>query len=559
MTPRLTGGALLARALAAAGVTDLFGVPAGKLGPFAKAVAEDGRFRVVGTRHEAAAAWMATASFHGTGRIAACFGECGPGSLNLVSGLGSAFNDNLAVLALTTGNPSQLTYPFRGMFMDLDERQAFSAVTKWRATAANAADFPNLVHTALREALSGAPGPVQIELPADLLAAEAAVDASAVELTLAAILPPPPEPDGTAIAHAAALLRAAERPVVVAGGGTVHSGAAAEVRALVDRLGAAATSTQMALGVVPSDDPRFVGHGGIVGGEGVIRALTEADVVVAVGCRFSSWLWEGSRPLGGSQQRLVHIDVDASRIGALVPADVRIVGDARSTVAALLEALGDGEPADTAGWIASLVASHRSHVASLTPEDAGEPLHPGVATAALAAALPDGALVVYDGGHTTFWSNDLIPATGPRTRFHEPGMAHLGFGLPYALALQLLHPERPVVNVTGDGAFGFTIAELDTARRYGLPVVTVVMNNAAWGVIGFGQRRQGFELGTALEGTRYAEIARAFGCHGEEVVTADGIGHALERALASGSPAVLDVRVRFEPHPSLPRFAGIGR
>jgi acetolactate synthase-1/2/3 large subunit len=138
-------------------------------------------------------------------------------------------------------------------------------------------------------------------------------------------------------------------------------------------------------------------------------------------------------------------------------------------------------------------------------------------------------------------------------------MAHLGFGLPYSLALQLLHPGRPVLNVTGDGAFGFTLAELDTARRYGLPVVNIVMNNASWGVIAFGQQRQGFELGTALEGTRYAEIARAFGCHGEEVRGADEIGPALERALASRLPAVIDVHVRFEPHPSLARFAGIGR
>jgi acetolactate synthase-1/2/3 large subunit len=204
-------------------------------------------------------------------------------------------------------------------------------------------------------------------------------------------------------------------------------------------------------------------------------------------------------------------------------------------------------------------APRDAHRAALVPNDPGDPLHPGVATAALSDVLPGGALVVYDGGHTTFWSNDLIPATESRTRFHEPGMAHLGFGLPYSLALQLLHPDRAVVNVTGDGAFGFTLAELDTARRYRLPVVNVVMNNSSWGVIGFGQRRQGFELETALEGTRYAEIARAFGCHGEEVRESDEIEPALERALASRLPAVIDVRVRFEPHPSLARFAGIGR
>ena len=141
---------------------------------------------------------------------------------------------------------------------------------------------------------------------------------------------------------------------------------------------------------------------------------------------------------------------------------------------------------------------------------------------------------MYDGGHTTFWSNDLTPALEPRTRFHDPGMAHLGFGLPYALALQAAHPGRPVVNVTGDGAFGFTLAELDTARRLGLPVVTVIHDNAAWGVIRFGQERAGFELDTALEGTDYAAVARAFGCHGERVTE---LGESDRRSTARSRPA----------------------
>jgi acetolactate synthase-1/2/3 large subunit len=138
-------------------------------------------------------------------------------------------------------------------------------------------------------------------------------------------------------------------------------------------------------------------------------------------------------------------------------------------------------------------------------------------------------------------------------------MAHLGFGLPYALALQVAHPGRTVVNVTGDGAFGFTLAELDTARRHGLPVLTVIHDNAAWGVIRFGQARAGFELDTALEGADYAAAARAFGCHGETVTNAAEIRPALDRALASGLPAVVDVQTRFVPHPALPRFAAMGR
>ena len=186
-------------------------------------------------------------------------------------------------------------------------------------------------------------------------------------------------------------------------------------------------------------------------------------------------------------------------------------------------------------------------------------MHPAVLARELGDWLPEDALVAFDGGHTTFWSNDLTPALEPRTRFHDPGMAHLGFGLPYALALQAAFPGRTVVNVTGDGAFGFTLAELDTARRNRLPVVTVIHDNAAWGVIRFGQQRSGFDLDTALTGTDYAAVARAFGCHGEWVTEAEQIRPALDRAVASGLPAVVDVRVRFVPHPALARFAAMGR
>jgi acetolactate synthase-1/2/3 large subunit len=186
-------------------------------------------------------------------------------------------------------------------------------------------------------------------------------------------------------------------------------------------------------------------------------------------------------------------------------------------------------------------------------------MHPAVLARAIGEWLPEDALAVYDGGHTSFWSNDLTPAREPRTRFHDPGMAHLGFGLPYALGLRAALPGSPVVNITGDGAFGFTLAELDTARRLGLPVVTVIHDNAAWGVIRFGQERSGFELDTALEGTDYAAVARAFGCHGERVTELSEVASALDRALASGLPAVVDVATRFVPHPSLPRFAAMGR
>jgi acetolactate synthase-1/2/3 large subunit len=186
-------------------------------------------------------------------------------------------------------------------------------------------------------------------------------------------------------------------------------------------------------------------------------------------------------------------------------------------------------------------------------------MHPAQLAWALGQALPPDALVVYDGAHTSFWSNDLTPVSEPRTRFHDSGSGHLGFGVPYAHAVALLEPGRPVIDITGDGAFGFAVAELDTAVRYGISVVHVIHDNQAWGVIAQSQKRLGFQLGTGLEGTDYVAIARGFGAHAEHVRRVGEVGPALTRALAVGGPAVIDAHVRFDPHPGMPRFGAMGR
>jgi acetolactate synthase-1/2/3 large subunit len=315
----------------------------------------------------------------------------------------------------------------------------------------------------------------------------------------------------------------------------------------------------MAVGVVASDSPGFIGQGGIIGGEAVLEAFARADVVLAVGCRFSSWLWDERGPLVRPPQRLVNINLDGSALGA-VPHDVALQADACLALEDLLSELEGASRATEAGWLESLRAMRLRYEARLVPDDGNAPMHPAALARAIGAALPPDALAVYDGGHTSFWSNDLTPVREVRTRFHEPGMCQLGFGLPAAMALQLLHPGRLVVNITGDGSFGFTLQELDTARREGLPVVTLIHNNAEWGVIGLGQRKSfGASFGAVVAGTDHAAIARGFGCHGGTVLRPEEVAPALARARASGLPAVLDCRTRFEPHPCMPAFARMNR
>jgi thiamine pyrophosphate-dependent acetolactate synthase large subunit-like protein len=559
----LSAAEAVVEGLATAGVREVFGIAGGKFAPLLAALAREPRLRWTGTRHEAAAAFMATAVVHRTGRPAACVAEMGPGALNLASGLDTAHTNHLPVLAITVGTPAALSGPARGLMMQLDAPAVFGALTKWQATINHPERIPELMARAVREIGTGAPGPAHLEIGYDVLTApDACPDTELAAVAAASELGRAPADPGF-VERAAALLAQACRPLVIAGGGVVAAEATTQVQALVNALNAPAVVTQMGIGALASDDPHLVGQGGIVFGDSVLRALREADVVVAVGCRFSSWLWDGMNPAGAEnpEQQLIHLDRDPTVIGRLRPAAVGLVGDARAVLDQLLQELAGSGPRSDPTWREGLRAEHHAHgahVAALGVGEDGE-MHPAQLARALGEALPADALVVYDGAHTSFWSNDLTPVPGPRTRFHDPGSGHLGFGVPYANALALLEPDRPVIDVTGDGAFGFTVAELDTAVRYGLHAIHVIHDNQAWGVIAQSQKRLGFELGTELAGTDYAAIARGFGAHGERISSPEEVGPALSRALASGGPAVIDARVRFVPHPGMPRFGAMGR
>jgi thiamine pyrophosphate-dependent acetolactate synthase large subunit-like protein len=558
---QLTGAQALVRCLLAEQVGFVFGIASGKLTPLLHALSLTPEIRFVGLRHEASGAMMAAAVFAGTGRVAVALGEMAPGGVNLASGAGVAFNNHLPALLITTNQHRAAAYPHRGMFMDLDARAVFAPLTKWNAVAGDVRRLPELVRTAFRQALGGRPGPVHLDIPQDVLAGSAEFADDEFDL------PPAhyrgmdgPRPGVDALAQATALLRAAQRPLIVAGGGVVSAGAAPLVRDLAARLQAPVLPTQMGLGTVASDSPHCIGQGGLIAGQAVRQAFAQADVVLSLGCRHASWLWDEHGPLLRRGQPHVQVNIDPAALGEPALHTVGMLADARAAAADLLAAL-DGHVADSA-WLRTMRQARLADEALLAAlaAEAAPVMHPAALAQAIGQALPPSALAVFDGGHTSFWSNDLTPVHAERTRFHDPGMCQLGFGLPYALALQLARPDRPVFNLTGDGSFGFTLQELDTARRLQLNVVTIIHNNAAWGVIRAGQRRQyDFEFGTGLEGSDYAAIARGFGCHGESVLQPADVAPAIARALASGLPAVLDCRTRFVPHPCMPAFGSMNR
>jgi thiamine pyrophosphate-dependent acetolactate synthase large subunit-like protein len=554
---KMTGGEILLRCLKIEKVPFVFGIVGGRFMSFLRQVSLEPTMEYVGTRHEAPAAHMAAAVFHSTGKMGVCLGEMGPGSVNLVPGVQSAYNNNIPMIVMTSNNPNRSSYPFHGMFMDFDAENLFKPITKWNAVVRDGKRIPELVQWAFREALSGKPGPVHLDFSADALAHTVDIDESVFDVVPSHYrVISRPRSSAKEIKVAAEILMTSERPLLLAGGGVIASGATEEFRQLAKTLKAPATATQMGIGVVSSTDPDYIGQGGIIGGHSIPRALQEADVVLAVGCRFSSWLWGKNGPLspGGPTQKIIHIDIDPSVIGKLTRVEVGLQGDAKLILKDIIDALYlQNYQSAEREWTRSLVETYRAYREELTGlmYDDQPVLHPALLANEIGEFLPEQSLVVFDGGHTTFWSNDFTPIQEPRTRFHEPGNSQLGYGTPYAHAIKLLHPDRPVFSITGDGSFGFTLQELDTARRYGIQVVHIIHNNSAWGIQQSSQRNMyNYSYGVELSETNYADIARGFGCYGERITDIAEIKPALKRALASGLPAVIDVEVRFEPHPA---------
>lgn len=559
---QLTGGEALVRALSPEQMPFAFGIIGGKIAPFLKALSQQNAIRHIGARHESTSAYMASAINAATGQIALAFSELGPGTSNVVAGVTGAFNNRIPLLLVSSNNQQAASYPSRGMFMELDTQALLKPIVKWNATVHDGRRIPELVRRALREATSGRQGPVHLDVPQDILVRKHDYEESEFEWKPKQYRQTAgPTPQDGDIELAASLLAAAKRPVVIAGGGLARSGGVDALRRIVEILDCPALTTQMGIGSILPSVPQFIGHGGIIGSDAVSMALKEADVVLAIGCRFSSWLWDEHGPLVRGATKLIHIDSDPQVLGEAVRADVALHADACFATPLLAEALAlRHKPSIDREWrgrILKAYVAHRAKLEALAAERTAI-MHPAALAAAIGEAMPSGALVTYDGGHTSFWSNDFTPVEAPRTRFHEPGMAQLGFGLPWAIALSLAHPQKPVFNITGDGAFGFTIQELDTARRYGACVINIVHNNAQWGVVAAGQKNQGFDLGGDLSGTDYAAIARGFGCHGERAEKLDDVAPAIGRALAAGKPAVIDCITRFVPHPLLPAFGKMG-
>jgi len=528
------GGHVVARYLKEVeGADTIFALSGGHILPVLDGCLEYG-IRVIDVRHEQAAAMMAHGWSIYAGRPGVCLVTAGPGFTNTLTGVANAYHEGAPMVVLSgVGSLRELD---RGALQDVNQVDMIRPVTKWTGKCHDTARIPEYMQAAFSHAISGRPGPVYLELPPDILIPQVLVDE--ISFPTARSETVKIKPDEDLVAQAAELLNGAEKPLFIGGDGICWSDADAELLELVEKAGIPTLLLNNARGAIPDEHPLSLWRGGF---SGLIAALSMADVVLAVGIRFN-WLLNYGDYVAGA--KVIRVDIDPVEVNRNRVADVALVGDA----GAVLEQLNrEVTQKDRSGWLDTLAGiqatlSEGDRQQMETPSD---PIHPFRLMHQLRQAAGDDAIYIIDGGDTVYFGLIALRAS-VKAGVIANGLqfGSLGIGLPFAMAAKLARPDTKVVLVSGDGSFGFNAIEFETAARHGIPVLSVVCNDQAWGSAKHSQElcyAMDRVCGTELGVVHYEGMVEALGGHGEFVTRDEEIIPAIERALGSGKPACVNV------------------
>ena len=541
---QMTGAKFMADMFKAYGVTHVFLVPA----ILRRALAEMdliGIKRVI-THGEKAAAYMADGYARASGKPGICMAQS-VGAANLAAGLQDAYLGLSPVIALTGHKRTDEQY--RNAYQEIEHSKPFASVTKFSAVVDNAEQLPQLLRQAFREATTGAPAPVHLDIQGMTgdFATEAEGDLELIfESTFAQRPAFRPEADPESVRAAARALTSAQRPVIVAGGGVTSSEAQKEVVELAEMLNIPVATSLNAKGTITDNHPLAVGVVGSYSRWCANRVVNEADLVFYIGSHTGSQVTNEWRvPSPGTP--VVQIDIDPRELGRTYPAEVAMHGDAKATLRRLIEALEPiGGRADWVGRAQQLVQEWRDDVAPRANSEA-IPIIPERLCNEITKFLPPDAVLVADTGHSGIWTGSMIDFNHPSQQYIRCA-GSLGWGLSAAMGAKCALPDQPVLCFSGDGGFWYHIAELETAVRNNINVVTVINNNSALSQDQRGDERAyaGMDGGHPEElwsftDTNFARVAESIGCFGIRVERPGDIQSALEQAFASGRPAVVDV------------------
>jgi len=461
------------------------------------------------------------------GKPGVCFAASGPGTTNLITGVGNAYLDAVPVIAL--GGASPLSEVGKGAFQEMDQVAMFKPITKWAERVLNVQRIPEIINKAFRIATSGQPGPVYIDLPADVL--YNVVDETKVAFPRHPHSVPRVAADPALIKQAIALIKQAQRPVILTGTGIFWSGAMEELKEFVELSGIPFYSTPQGRGVIPEDHPlSFLGARN--------QAWKEADLVVVVGTRLNFIAGYGLPPRWAPDLKIVQVDIFDEEIGRNRPVDVGIVGDAKVVLRQLIQEGRDAfHGRKELPWTETLRGydnRSREKSAALLNSDA-VPIHPLRLCKEVREFMDRDAVIVVDGHEILNFARQSIPIFVPGHSVNAGPNGCMGVAVPFGLGAKVAKPNTQVIVLSGDGSFGFNGMEVDTMIRHKIPALIVISNNGGWASIG------GMTAGRDLEFSRYDKMAEVFGAHGEFVEKPQDIRPALERAKASGKVAVVNV------------------
>jgi acetolactate synthase I/II/III large subunit len=530
----MTGGEALAQQLAREGVRHIFGVPGVQLDYAVDGLAKlAGRITYWNTRHKQTTAYMADGYARTTGDIGVCMVVPGPGLLNALAGVATAYACSSRVLCIAGQIPSSAIGRGFGLLHEIPEQsRILGALTKWSALARSPEEVPTLVHEAVRSLRSGRPQPVGLEVPPDILQARA--DISLLE-PVDRDEPLMPDPD--LVRRAAELLAGAERPVIYVGGGAVAGGVSDALRDVAERLEAPVVMSANGRGAL--DDRHRLALTGLAGRE----ALAEADLVLAVGTRFLNGHHQIALPAGA---RLIILNVEPRDLTDPRQPTLAILGDAAVGLAGVREHLDGLAPrASRQVELDALRAWAAGVLAQIQPQYGW--------VRALRASLPEDGVLVNEFTQVGYVSQVAFPVYRPRSYVSPGYQGTLGYGFPTALGAKVGNPDRAVLSITGDGGFGWGLAELSTARKYNIGLVTVVFNDGAYGNVRRSQMEQfgGRMLGTELMNPDFVQLAESFGVRGARATTPAELEGLLLETLGSASsePVLIDVPVGPMPNP----------
>ena len=528
---KLSGAEIVIACLKEQGVDTVFGYPGGAiLNIYDALYKHSDEIHHVLTSHEQGAAHAADGYARASGKVGVCLATSGPGATNLVTGIASAYMDSSPVVAITCN----VANPILGKdsFQEIDIAGISMPITKYNFIVKDVKELAGVLRRAFRIARSGRPGPVLVDITKDVTAAETEYEPKSIAVASMQELPVAEK-----LTEAISLLRAAKKPCIMAGGGAILSEAAPALKRFAHKLDAPVCCTLMGQGAFDQNDRLYTGMVGMHGTKTSNYTVSDCDLLVVVGARFSDRV-AGSPKQFAAKAKILQIDVDEAEVNKNIHVAAALIGDAGQILSCLAESL---EQQHHREWLSEI-----SRRKEQFPLQVGEGLTGPRVIRELDALTPDDAIIVTEVGQHQMWAAQHYCYRSPRTYLTSGGLGTMGFGLGAAIGAQSAMPERVVVNVAGDGCFRMNTNELATVAREELPLIELIVNNHALGMVRqwqtlFYEKR--YSSTVLRDHVDYCKIAEAMGIRAYCVTSVEELRAALSEAVASRKPAVLDVRI----------------